>query len=64
MHIKAEQYERAAYVYTKYLIKNDKSRINEASVIMSKVNNDKINSGIIIINIVIITIIIIIIRFC
>ena len=44
LHIKGEQYERAAYVYTKYLIKNDKSRISEAAAIMSKVNNDKLNS--------------------
>jgi WD repeat-containing protein 19 len=37
MYIKGLQFEKAAHIYTKYLIKNDKSRISEASVIMEKV---------------------------
>ena len=45
MHIKGEQFEKAAYVFTKYLIKADKSRINEAAAIMEKVQNDQLNSN-------------------
>jgi WD repeat-containing protein 19 len=45
MHIKGEQFEKAAYVYTKYLIKADKTRINEAASLMDKVQNDQLNSN-------------------
>ena len=38
------QYEKAALIYTKYLIKNDKSRITEVAAIMDKVDNDNLNS--------------------
>jgi tetratricopeptide (TPR) repeat protein len=44
MYIKGQQFEKAALIYTKYLIKNDKTRITEASAIMSKVDNDNLNS--------------------
>jgi WD repeat-containing protein 19 len=43
LYINASQYEKAARIYTKYLIK-DKSRITEAAVIMQKVDNDHLNS--------------------
>jgi len=41
------QYEKAALIYTKYLIKNDKSRNTEVTAIMNKVkvDNDKLNSN-------------------
>lgn len=45
MYIKGEQFEKAAFIYTKYLIKNDKSRITEAASIMEKVDNDNLNSA-------------------
>jgi WD repeat-containing protein 19 len=44
LHIKGEQYERAAVIYTKHLIKNDKSKITEAALIMEKVQNDKLHA--------------------
>lgn len=44
MYVKGEQYERAAYIYTKYLIKNDKSKINEAAQIMERVHNDQLHA--------------------
>jgi hypothetical protein len=37
MYLKGEQYERTADIYTRYLIKSDKSKITEAAVIMEKV---------------------------
>lgn len=46
MFIKCDLYERAAYIYTKHIIRNDKSKIIEASKIMEKVtHNDQINSA-------------------
>jgi WD repeat-containing protein 19 len=45
MYLKGLQYEKAALIYTKYLIKNDKGRISEAAVIMQKVDNDNLNSA-------------------
>jgi WD repeat-containing protein 19 len=45
MFVKGLQYEKAALIYTKYLIKNDKGRISEATVIMEKVDNDALNSA-------------------
>jgi tetratricopeptide (TPR) repeat protein len=42
--IAGEQYEHAAFIYTKYLVKNDKSKIDEAAKILEKVSNDQINS--------------------
>jgi WD repeat-containing protein 19 len=45
MYIKGQQNEKAALIYTKYLIKNDKGRISEAAVIMQKVDNDNLNSA-------------------
>ncbi len=39
------QYEKAARIYTNYLIKNDKSRISEVAAIMDKVDNDNLNSN-------------------
>lgn len=45
MLIKGEQYEKAAYVYTKYLIKADKANITQAALIMDKVHNDQLNSA-------------------
>jgi WD repeat-containing protein 19 len=44
MYVKGEQFERAAVIYTKYLIKNDKGKIAEAAAIMEKVQNDQLNS--------------------
>jgi len=43
--IKAQQFERAAYIYTKHLIRSDKGRIAEAVAVMEKVHNDQINSA-------------------
>ena len=43
--IKAENYERAAFIYNKHLIKADKGRIQEAVAVMEKVHNDQINSA-------------------
>jgi hypothetical protein len=37
MYLKGQQFEKAALIYTKYLIKNDKGRISEAAIIMEKV---------------------------
>jgi WD repeat-containing protein 19 len=45
MHIKGEQFEKAAFIYTKYLIKADKNRISEVAPIMEKVQNDQLNSN-------------------
>jgi WD repeat-containing protein 19 len=46
MFIKCEQFERAAYIYTKHIIRSDKSKITEAARIIEKVtNNDQINSA-------------------
>ena len=45
MYIKGEQYERAADMYIKYLIKGDKNKISEAAVIMEKVKNDQLNAS-------------------
>jgi WD repeat-containing protein 19 len=45
MYLKGLQYEKAALIYTKYLIKNDAGRISEAAVIMQKVDNDNLNSA-------------------
>ena len=45
MYMKGLQYEKAALIYTKYLIKNDKARISEAAVIKEKVDNDNLNSA-------------------
>lgn len=46
MFVKCEQFERAAYIYTKYIIRSDKSRIAEAAKIIEKVtHNDQINSA-------------------
>eukprot|EP01038_Epipyxis_sp_PR26KG_P006561 gene6561-9018_t len=43
MYMSALQYENAARIYTKYLLK-DKQRIQEAVSIMDKVDNDNLNS--------------------
>lgn len=43
--IKAENFERAAFIYTKHLIRADKGRIQEAVAVMEKVHNDQINSA-------------------
>jgi len=43
--IKALQYERAAIIYTKHLVRADKGRISEAVAVMEKVHNDQINSA-------------------
>jgi WD repeat-containing protein 19 len=45
MFIKCQQYERAAFIYTKYIILQDKSRVEEAAKIMDKVDNDQIQSA-------------------
>lgn len=45
MYIKGEQYERAADMYIRHLIKGDKSKITEAALIMEKVQNDQLNSS-------------------
>lgn len=45
MYIKADLYEKAAYVYTKFLLKTDKSRISEAVPILAKVKNDQLNGA-------------------
>ena len=45
MHWQGLQYEKAARIYTNYLIKNDKSRISEVAAIMDKVDNDNLNSN-------------------
>lgn len=45
MYIKAHQYEKAALLYTKHLIKADKSRISEATALLEKVSNDALNSA-------------------
>jgi tetratricopeptide (TPR) repeat protein len=45
MYIKGEQYERAADMYIRHLIKGDKNKITEAAVIMEKVKNDQLNSS-------------------
>ena len=44
VYIKAQNYERAGHIFIKYLIKADKSRVNEAADIMEKVNSDQLNS--------------------
>ena len=43
--IKAQQFERAAFIYTKFLIRADKGRIAEAVTVMEKVSNDQLNSA-------------------
>ena len=45
MYNKSEQWERSAFMYTKYIIKGDKSKIGEASAIMKKVRNDQLNAA-------------------
>jgi len=45
MFTKAAQWEKAAFVYTKYLIKQDKSRITEAVPILERVKNDQLNAS-------------------
>lgn len=45
MYLNGLEYEKAALIYTKYLIKSDKGRITEAASIMSKVENDNLNSA-------------------
>ena len=45
MYIKGEQYERAADMYIRHLIKGDKNKITEAAAIMEKVQNDQLNSS-------------------
>lgn len=44
MHLKAENYERAAEIFTNYLIISDKGRIAEANGILEKVKNMQLNS--------------------
>jgi WD repeat-containing protein 19 len=44
MYLKGLEYEKAATIYTKYLLKNDKARISECAAIMDKVDNDNLNS--------------------
>jgi WD repeat-containing protein 19 len=44
MYLKAENYERAAEIFTNYLIVSDKSRIAEAAGILEKVKNMQLNS--------------------
>lgn len=43
MYVKALSYEKAAQLYIHQLIKSDKGRINEASVILDKVDNNALN---------------------
>ncbi len=45
MFIKCKQYERAAFIYTKYIIVSEKNRVSEAAAIMDKVDNDQIQSA-------------------
>eukprot|EP01041_Mallomonas_annulata_P000695 gene695-1331_t len=45
MFLKAEKFERAAGIYTKYLLISDKGRIMEAARILERVDNDHINSS-------------------
>ena len=45
MFIKTDHSERAAYIYTKHIIRADKTRIPEAAKIMEDVKNDQINSA-------------------
>ncbi len=45
MYVKAKHFEKAAQIYIQFLLKNDKSRISEATVIMEKVENNALNSG-------------------
>jgi WD repeat-containing protein 19 len=45
MFVKCNLLERAAFIYTKYIIVSDKSRIQEATDIMEKIHNDQINSA-------------------
>lgn len=44
MFLKAENYERAAFMYTNYLLK-DRGLISQAAAIMEKVKNDQIHSA-------------------
>lgn len=44
MHLKADNFERAAEIFTNYLIISDKTRIPEASGILEKVKNMQLNS--------------------
>jgi WD repeat-containing protein 19 len=43
MHIKANEYERAAFIYTKHIIRLDKNKISEAAKILERVKNDQLN---------------------
>ena len=45
MFIKAKQYDRAGSMYTRYLIKADSSRIDEAADVMLKCKSDQLNSA-------------------
>ena len=45
MFIKCKDFERAAFIFTKYIIVNDKNRVSEAAAIMDKVDNDQIQSA-------------------
>jgi WD repeat-containing protein 19 len=45
MYLKAQQFDRAGSMFTRYLIKTDSGRIDEASEIMAKVSNDNLNSA-------------------
>lgn len=42
-HVKAHDFERAAYIYTKHIVKTDPSRIREAAAVLEKVRNDQLN---------------------
>lgn len=44
MHLKAQNYDRAAEIFTNYLIIADKTRIPEAAQILEKVKNMQLNS--------------------
>jgi tetratricopeptide (TPR) repeat protein len=42
-HLQALDFERAAFIYTKHIVRNDPSRIKEASLVLAKVSNDQLN---------------------
>lgn len=45
MHLKADNFEKAAEIFIRHILKNDKGRIGEAAGILSKVENSQLNSS-------------------
>lgn len=43
LHLKAMDFERAAFIYTKNIARSDPSRIKEAAAVLAKVSNDQLN---------------------